>query len=208
VVLELIRTRIKKTMGERFVTVEPEIKTHPITKDTEFLIIASDGVWAKLTSEEAIDIVRKKIEELKTKGNFYSVAKDKIVFDLCMDVVREADARQSSDNISCIVVVFNHIVPTTSGDPEGKSSESKEEEKVKPKKKKANLIRSPRKSAREHARESPASSSSPPPERKSSDEELKKEEEKPKKKINVTSPRKSRDRGKDQGGSTPPKKRF
>uniref|UniRef100_A0A6B2LB75 protein-serine/threonine phosphatase n=1 Tax=Arcella intermedia TaxID=1963864 RepID=A0A6B2LB75_9EUKA len=98
----------KKTGGERFVTVQPEIKVHPITKDTEFLVIASDGVWDKLSNEEVTAMVREKLGDVKNNLKFQTT-KEKFVFDLCMDIVREADARESSDNISCILVVFNHV---------------------------------------------------------------------------------------------------
>jgi len=101
----------KKTLGPRYVTVEPEIKTFPITNDTEFIIIASDGVWDKLTNDEAIELVRTKLGDLKTNETFIN-GKEKFVFDVCMDIVREADARQSSDNISCIIIVFYHSPAT------------------------------------------------------------------------------------------------
>jgi len=97
----------KKTFGERYVTVEPEIKTLPITEKTEFLIIASDGIWDKITNDEAVNIIREKLGDL-SKNTTFQNSKENFVYELCMDLVREADSRLSSDNTSCVVVVFNH----------------------------------------------------------------------------------------------------
>ncbi|XP_050216218.1 probable protein phosphatase 2C 2 [Mercurialis annua] len=36
---------------------EPEIKTIPLTSDSQFLIMASDGLWDKVNEQEAVDIV-------------------------------------------------------------------------------------------------------------------------------------------------------
>ncbi|KAL5710140.1 protein-serine/threonine phosphatase [Ranunculus cassubicifolius] len=43
---------------KQWVIAEPETKTIRITSDCEFLILASDGLWDKVTNQEAIDIAR------------------------------------------------------------------------------------------------------------------------------------------------------
>ncbi|KAH7279026.1 hypothetical protein KP509_37G001600 [Ceratopteris richardii] len=47
---------------KRYLVADPEIKEEKITKDVEFLVIASDGLWDVITNEEAICMVRS-IEE-------------------------------------------------------------------------------------------------------------------------------------------------
>lgn len=47
------------------VIAEPEITTFELQPSDEFMIMASDGVWEFITSQEAVDIVRKHID----KGN-------------------------------------------------------------------------------------------------------------------------------------------
>ena len=39
------------------VIAEPVVTSHTITKDDDFVILASDGVWEFISSEEAVEIV-------------------------------------------------------------------------------------------------------------------------------------------------------
>uniref|UniRef100_A0ACD5Y662 Uncharacterized protein n=1 Tax=Avena sativa TaxID=4498 RepID=A0ACD5Y662_AVESA len=43
------------------VTCNPDVSTEVITDDTEFLLIASDGIWDILSSQGAVDFVRQKL---------------------------------------------------------------------------------------------------------------------------------------------------
>ena len=45
------------------VTCEPEINEYILTDDDKFMILASDGVWEFITSEEAVEIVDMFIED-------------------------------------------------------------------------------------------------------------------------------------------------
>ncbi|CAL5335966.1 unnamed protein product [Camellia sinensis] len=70
---------------------EPDVASEIIDDDTEFIILASDGVWQKsqvMTNQEAVDCI-KNIKDAK------SAAKH---------LTEEALARNSSDDISCIVI--------------------------------------------------------------------------------------------------------
>ena len=40
------------------VIAEPEVTTYDLTSNDEFMVLASDGVWEFITSEEAINIIQ------------------------------------------------------------------------------------------------------------------------------------------------------
>ncbi|KAJ7299341.1 hypothetical protein O6H91_02G033700 [Diphasiastrum complanatum] len=69
---------------------DPDIKEEMIDPATEFLILASDGLWKVVQNQEAVDLVRK-IHDPKTAAK---------------RLTDEALARKSKDDISCIVVRF------------------------------------------------------------------------------------------------------
>ncbi|KAB2095757.1 hypothetical protein F383_09869 [Gossypium arboreum] len=69
---------------------EPDVTVEIIDDDTELLILASDGLWKVMTNQEAVDAIR-------NVKDAWSAAK------LLTD---EAVMRNSTDDISCIVVTF------------------------------------------------------------------------------------------------------
>ncbi|KAB2044017.1 hypothetical protein ERO13_D01G048400v2 [Gossypium hirsutum] len=69
---------------------EPDVTVEIIDDDTELLILASDGLWKVMTNQEAVDAIR-------NVKDAWSAAK------LLTD---EAVKRNSTDDISCIVVTF------------------------------------------------------------------------------------------------------
>ncbi|GAA0151368.1 protein phosphatase [Lithospermum erythrorhizon] len=76
-------------------TAEPEVKHILLTDDDEFLIIGCDGIWDVMTSQDAITIVR---QELRMHDDPQECARE---------LVRQALTRDTSDNLTAIVVCFN-----------------------------------------------------------------------------------------------------
>lgn len=71
---------------------DPDIRPIDIDYDTELLILASDGLWKVVSNQEAVDIGRKFRDP-------HTAAKQ---------LISEAVKRDSKDDISCIVVRFEH----------------------------------------------------------------------------------------------------
>lgn len=51
------------------ITCVPEIKIEKLSKANDFLIIACDGIWDCLTSQESIDMGREFLRGSQAKGN-------------------------------------------------------------------------------------------------------------------------------------------
>lgn len=69
---------------------EPDVAVEIIDDDTEFVILASDGIWKVMSNQEAVDCVKDKKEARAAAKHLNE----------------EAQARKSSDDISCIVIKF------------------------------------------------------------------------------------------------------
>ncbi|KAJ0744319.1 putative protein-serine/threonine phosphatase [Helianthus annuus] len=69
---------------------EPDVYMEMIDDDTEFIILASDGVWKVMSNQEAVDCI-KNVKDAKAAAK---------------RLTEEALAKKSSDDISCIVVSF------------------------------------------------------------------------------------------------------
>ncbi|KAJ3676874.1 hypothetical protein LUZ60_002598 [Juncus effusus] len=76
---------------KQYVVVDPEIREEEINNSLEFLILASDGLWDVVSNEEAVQMVR-------------PITDPEQAAKLLME---EAYKRESSDNITCLVVRFH-----------------------------------------------------------------------------------------------------
>ncbi|XP_044334642.1 probable protein phosphatase 2C 45 isoform X1 [Triticum aestivum] len=77
---------------KQYVVVDPEIREEIVDESLEFLILASDGLWDVVSNEEAVDMTRS-IQDPEEAAK---------------RLLQEAYKRESSDNITCVVVRFFH----------------------------------------------------------------------------------------------------
>ncbi|XP_061373832.1 probable protein phosphatase 2C 27 [Gastrolobium bilobum] len=90
-----------KEMSERGgpLSAEPEFKLITLTKEDEFLIIASDGIWDVFSSQNAVDFARRRLQEHNDEKK------------CCKEMVQEAIKRGSTDNLTVLMVCFNSDPP-------------------------------------------------------------------------------------------------
>ncbi|KAG6387073.1 hypothetical protein SASPL_152255 [Salvia splendens] len=72
------------------ITSRPDIAIEMIDEQTEFIVLASDGVWHVMSNEEAVDCIR----GMKDGG------------EAAKELINQALSRGSKDDISCVVVLF------------------------------------------------------------------------------------------------------
>lgn len=69
---------------------EPDVFVEEVDQHTEFLILASDGIWKVMSNQEAVDSIRQ-IKDAQAAAKH---------------LIEEAVSKKSKDDISCIVVRF------------------------------------------------------------------------------------------------------
>jgi protein phosphatase 1L len=77
---------------KRYVVAEPEIQEDTIKEGVDFLVLASDGLWDVVTNDEAVSMVGPVPDPE----------------DAARMLTDEAYRRGSADNITCVIVRFNH----------------------------------------------------------------------------------------------------
>lgn len=85
----------------QMITAVPEIKKEKISSDTAFLIIACDGIWDCLSSQEAVDFVGELIKKKKEVSEVVEEMFDKII---ATDVASSGGV--GCDNMTCVVIQF------------------------------------------------------------------------------------------------------
>eukprot|EP00475_Leptophrys_vorax_P001784 TRINITY_DN1099_c0_g1_i1.p1 TRINITY_DN1099_c0_g1~~TRINITY_DN1099_c0_g1_i1.p1 ORF type:complete len:440 (-),score=95.21 TRINITY_DN1099_c0_g1_i1:37-1356(-) len=79
-------------------TARPDVRKHMITDEDEFIIVACDGLWDVISSEDAIRIVR---DNLKRTNDYNEAAEI---------LLQTALKRQSEDNVTVSVIGFKRII--------------------------------------------------------------------------------------------------
>lgn len=95
---------VSRAIGDQYlkkwVVAEPETKVCKILPDCEFLILASDGLWNKVSNQEAVDLARP-----------LCVGVDKPnPFSACKKLVELSSWRGSFDDISVMIIQLNQFV--------------------------------------------------------------------------------------------------
>jgi protein phosphatase 2C family protein 2/3 len=85
--------------GSGPLSAEPELKMITLTKDDEFLIIGSDGIWDYFSNQNAVDFARRKLQE----HNDLRLC--------CRQIVEEAMRLGSRDNLTAVMVSFHQEAP-------------------------------------------------------------------------------------------------
>jgi len=92
------------TLGEKFVSAVPDVRVFKITEQTSFFILACDGLWDTVPNEQAVEFVQQKLNEYTQERT----PDNRDLFSICVELVTLAFQQKSGDNISCVLVVFNH----------------------------------------------------------------------------------------------------
>ncbi|KAF8827673.1 hypothetical protein HHX47_DHR4000358 [Lentinula edodes] len=87
----------------QIITSDPEITVHNIDPEDEFLILACDGIWDCLSSQQAVNFVRSKVAEGKELSEI-----GEMMCEHCLAPDTSAGAGIGCDNMTVLIVALLH----------------------------------------------------------------------------------------------------
>eukprot|EP00615_Pteridomonas_danica_P000959 CAMPEP_0114345648 /NCGR_PEP_ID=MMETSP0101-20121206/12416_1 /TAXON_ID=38822 ORGANISM="Pteridomonas danica, Strain PT" /NCGR_SAMPLE_ID=MMETSP0101 /ASSEMBLY_ACC=CAM_ASM_000211 /LENGTH=546 /DNA_ID=CAMNT_0001481779 /DNA_START=23 /DNA_END=1663 /DNA_ORIENTATION=+ len=89
------------------VTCSPEMTNIRLKEKDEFLLIACDGLWDVLTSQEAIDFIKTRLTSLTTTTSSSKMITTDQLSDISNELVKHAiDDKKSTDNVSVLIAMI------------------------------------------------------------------------------------------------------
>lgn len=93
----------KLSAEEQQVTCNPEIRKFTIEEADEFIILACDGIWDVVSSQEGVDLIAGKMKEGKDLKEILSD-----LFDHCLSPHPSANEGLGCDNMTAVIVKLKH----------------------------------------------------------------------------------------------------
>ena len=75
-----------------------------ITNDTDFIIVACDGIWDCMTSQDAVNYVNERLKKKKSKESLAALVEEMLDSILASDVASSGGI--GCDNMTCIIIEF------------------------------------------------------------------------------------------------------
>ncbi|XP_041484040.1 probable protein phosphatase 2C 21 [Lytechinus variegatus] len=92
---------------EQMISAFPDIQTVTLTDQDDFMVVACDGIWNAMTSQEVIDFVRSRLEnsvETDQTNKLSKICEE--LFDFCLAPDTSGDGT-GCDNMTCVIVQFH-----------------------------------------------------------------------------------------------------
>ncbi|XP_046346466.1 protein phosphatase 1G-like [Haliotis rufescens] len=92
------------SLREQMITSLPDILVTTLQEEDEFMVLACDGIWNFMSSQEVVDMVRQKLSDPVKREKPSLVCEE--LFDYCLAPNTFGDGT-GCDNMTCIIVTFN-----------------------------------------------------------------------------------------------------
>jgi len=85
----------------QIITADPDIIQHDITEEDEFLVIACDGIWDCLSSQQVVNVVRRLVHDGKELTEICN-----IIMDICLAPDSNTNGGIGCDNMTVLVIAL------------------------------------------------------------------------------------------------------
>lgn len=99
-----------RNAAQQIITCKPDVRTLHRQPNDEFMVLACDGVWDVLSSEECINFIRQRLSPSQTTSSLSEILED--MLDHCCSPDLNRTRGLGGDNMSAILVTFDNETVT------------------------------------------------------------------------------------------------
>jgi protein phosphatase 1G len=92
---------------EQMITALPDVETADICDEDQFIVIACDGIWNFMSSQEVVDFVSEKLKDQDMRQKPSAICEE--LFDHCLAPNTSGDGT-GCDNMTCIIIILNTTI--------------------------------------------------------------------------------------------------
>lgn len=92
--------------SEQIIIATPDVHTYKREADDEFIIVACDGIWDVVGSQDAVDFVRDRLPRYRGLGMTLSVIMEELL-DYCISPDLSTTSGLGGDNMTALLIVFD-----------------------------------------------------------------------------------------------------
>ncbi|RIA79934.1 phosphatase 2C-like domain-containing protein [Glomus cerebriforme] len=92
-----------KKPEEQMIIAQPDVKSYKINTSTDFLVLACDGIWDCMSSQEVIDFI---YEEIQLNHDLSKACEN--LLNRCLNYYNASHCLTSTDNMTIIIIGFLH----------------------------------------------------------------------------------------------------
>jgi len=82
---------------------DPDIVHIKASSDHDFIILASDGIFDKISSEEVVQCIWRCVEEQRQPDIHRQIG-------VCIEgLIKESFMKKTFDNVSCVIIAFSNL---------------------------------------------------------------------------------------------------
>jgi serine/threonine protein phosphatase PrpC len=92
-----LKFKNKEQLGDGYLTCKPDLVEIDITTDVQYVLLACDGLWEKVSAATAVRYINKKLQ------------RGVEVEEITKELVKQALSKGSTDNVTVMLLVFDHF---------------------------------------------------------------------------------------------------
>jgi len=102
----LLKAELNKPQWKQVISPVPQIEQYKLQPGWEFILVATDGVWDAMSSNDAVLFVRSKLQQARHRLPLSTVCED--LLDTCCTKTVDKFGKNSCDNMTVILILPDH----------------------------------------------------------------------------------------------------